>query len=97
MLKIKDRVSIKILEGYGFKPKYDEDTGDITAYVYINKEQPYFGLKASKQQKTIRVFKKAVFKKVRVEEWRINPHNDLFDIDMLYELIKLGIIEKVEE
>ena len=32
MLKIKDDVDLKDLEKYGFKPKYDENTGKICAY-----------------------------------------------------------------
>ena len=31
MLKIKDDVNLKELEKFGFKPKYDEDTGKIKA------------------------------------------------------------------
>lgn len=29
MLKIKDDVNLKELEKFGFKPKYDEDTGEL--------------------------------------------------------------------
>lgn len=32
MLKIKDNVDLKELEKFGFKPKYDENTGRIYAY-----------------------------------------------------------------
>lgn len=32
MLKIKDSVDLKELEKFGFKPKYDENTGRIYAY-----------------------------------------------------------------
>ena len=32
MLKIKDSVDLKELEKFGFKPKYDENTGRICAY-----------------------------------------------------------------
>lgn len=33
MLKIKDNVDLKELEKFGFKAKYDEDTGKIVKYV----------------------------------------------------------------
>ena len=32
MLKIKDNVDLKELEKFGFKPKYNEDTGEVCAY-----------------------------------------------------------------
>ena len=39
MLKIKDNVDLKELEKFGFKPKYDEDTGKIKAYEKIKKKK----------------------------------------------------------
>ena len=32
MLKIKDSVDLKELEKFGFKPKYDENTGEVAEY-----------------------------------------------------------------
>ena len=37
MLKIRDDVNLKELEKFGFKPKYDENTGKIRAYEKIKK------------------------------------------------------------
>lgn len=34
MLKLRKNIPSKELEKYGFKPKYDEDTGEIDRYVY---------------------------------------------------------------
>ena len=39
MLKIIDDVDLKELEKFGFKAKYDEDTGEINAYEKVNKEK----------------------------------------------------------
>ena len=39
MLKIRDEVDLKELEKFGFKAKYDEDTGKIKAYEKVNKEK----------------------------------------------------------
>lgn len=44
MSKIRDDVDLKELEKFGFKPKYDENTGKIRAYEKIKKEQEYIGL-----------------------------------------------------
>ena len=95
MLKIKDDVDLKELEKFGFKPKYDEDTGEICAY-QKKCEKDVGGLLISITETTslIRIYK--AFKKEGTE-WRINRYNDYFDIDTLYDLIKADLVEKVEE
>ena len=91
MLKIKDDVDLKELEKFGFKPKYDENTGKITAYEKTKKKQEYLGItvKIEQIEKHIRIFQ---FKK---DEWRINPYNSYFDVDTIYDLIQAGLVEKV--
>lgn len=81
MLKIKD---------YGFKPKYDENTGKIIAYEKKNIEKLYMGLMiVSVEVKSfIRIFKG------NKNQWKINPYNDQFDIDTLYDLIQAGLVVK---
>ena len=49
MLKIRDEVDLKELEKFGFKAKYDEDTGKIKAYEKVNKEEEYLGLGVTKE------------------------------------------------
>ena len=39
MLKIIDYFDTSLLKNYGFKPKYDEDTGEIIAYIKINNKE----------------------------------------------------------
>lgn len=96
MLKIKDSVDLKELEEFGFKPKYDEDTGKIRTYEKKKKEEVYVGLtvQIEKTKSKIRIFK--AFRKNKTE-WRINPYTDYFDIDTLYDLIQAGLVEKAEE
>ena len=93
MLKIKSDVDIRRLEAYGFKPKFDENTGEIIAYEKIKKKQEHLGVtvKIEHIKKFIRIFQ---FKKY---EWRINPYNTYFDVDTLYDLITAGLVEKIEE
>lgn len=90
MLKIRDDVDLKELEKFGFKPKYDENTGKIKAYEKIKKEQEYIGLCVIKEtiKNRIRIFRKTD------KEWRINPFSDYFDVDTLYDLIKENLIVK---
>lgn len=96
MLKIKDNVDLKELEKFGFKPKYNEDTGEITAYEKKKEKTEYEGLmvKIKETQSKIRIFKG--FRKKDME-WRIIKYTDYFDIDTLYDLIKADLVEKVND
>ena len=96
MLKIKDNVDLKELEKFGFKPKYDENTGNICAYEKKILKNEYEGLLVTLQttQSRIRIFRRYV-KTTMI--WVIQKYNDYFDIDTLYDLIQAGLVEKVEE
>lgn len=89
MLKIKDNVDLKELEKFGLKPKYNEDTGKITAYEKIIDQWEGIIVKKAKETKKIRIFKCGTV-------WEINKYNDYLDIDTLYDLIKADMVEKVE-
>ena len=95
MLKIKDSVDLKELEKFGFKPKYNEDSGKVCAY-QKKCEKDVGGLLIAITETTslIRIYR---FFKGRNIEWRINKYNDYFDIDTLYDLIQAGLVEKVEK
>ena len=91
MLKIRDDVDLKELEKFGFKPKYDENTGKIRAYEKTNKERKYMGLCVKTEEiikSRIRIFRKTD------KEWRINPFSDYLDVDTLYDLIKANLVVK---
>lgn len=77
------------MRSFGFKPKYDEDTGKIKAYEKVEKEKEYMGLniKIETTKTKIRIFKQR-------EEWKINPYNDYFDLDTLYDIIKADMVVK---
>jgi hypothetical protein len=63
MLKIRDDVDLKELEKFGFKPKYDEDTGELKEYFYANNKETGLpmgcGINIKKEDKPI---KKKIFK-----------------------------------
>ena len=92
MLKIKNNVDLKELERFGFKAKFDEDTGKVCAY-QKKCEKDVGGLLISITETTslIRIYR--AFKGKNIE-WRINKYNDYFDIDTLYDLIQAGLVEK---
>lgn len=83
MLKIKDNVDLKELEKFGFKPKYDEDTGEIKQYVY--KVMTTNG-------RTIRGI--IITNYYRGTTWEINDIETGF-LDKIYDLIQAGLVEKV--
>lgn len=87
-----EKVDLKELEKFGFKAKYNEDTGRICAY-QKKCEKDVGGLLITITETTslIRIYKAF---KGRNEVWRINSYNDYFDIETLYDLIKAGIVEK---
>ena len=90
MLKIVDE-RVEELKDFGFKPKYDEDTGEIIAYEKINKETEYEGLmvKIEKTKSSIRIFNRT---KVG---WLISKYKEYADLDTLYDLIQVGLVERI--
>ena len=95
MLRIKSNVDLKKLEEFGFKAKYDENTGEICAY-QKKCEKDVRGLLITITETTslIRIYRAFIGKNI---EWRINKYNDYFDIDTLYDLIQAGLVEKVSD
>ncbi len=103
MLKIKDDVDLKELEKFGFKPKYDEDTGEITRYVC--KKNIYKFTNGMKEKTTeletieikhIETIKDYgdFFKQKEISYWEIKQLE--FDTtDIIYDLIKADLVEKV--
>lgn len=83
MLKIKDNIELKELEKFGFKSKYDEDTGKIKSYSYNNER--------------IEVRNRLIpFHREYNEYSEINKeYYDSNIVDILYDLIQEGLVEKV--
>ena len=80
MLKIKDNIDLKELEKYGFKPRYNVDTGEIVEY-YINFENCI-------QSINIYTYSRSIYADY-VKAYKV--------YDVLYDLIKADLVEKVEE
>ena len=108
MLKIKDDVDLKILiDEYGFKPQYDVDTGELIELYRINGH--YIGDKEkTRQTATITLTENWEYEirnnwfRIFGKEKRITPKSyylrlDVEDYEILYDLIKADMVEKVEE
>lgn len=93
LLVIKNGVNPDILTEYGFKAKYDEDTGEISSYV------KYFNDSVKKVQFDrfdVRNKRIRIFKRKSIERYIVADYIDYLDIYTLYDLIKADIVEKVE-
>ena len=98
MLKIKDDVDLKELEKFGFKPKYDEDTGKIIRYIYLKQivrktertEKEYIEALEIKLINDIKDYGD-FFRQREVSYWKLNQL-EFNTLDVIYDLIK-----KVEE
>ena len=85
MLKIKDDVDLKELEKFGFKPKYNEDTGKLHRYIYKNSMVIYIGDKYIKPFRQINDYNE-----IDLEYFKAD-----FIEEVLYNLIQAGLVEKV--
>ena len=103
MLKIKDNVVLKELEKYGAIFKYDIDTGEIEEIWFVDEKKRYCNTYIKL------LFKKTDTKETKILFYK-RSWNDFFKlrtpitlahfenyIDLLYELIKDGLVEKVED
>lgn len=90
MLIFKADKDLKELEKFGFKPKYDINTGEICAYEKI--KDVYEGGIIIKRKETTE--RKAFVICKRAKYWEVIKYKDYFDIDVLYDLTKAGLIDK---
>ena len=87
MLKIKDVVDLKKLKNFGFKPKYNEDTGKIERYIYNN------SMVINIKDRKMYPFRKCnEYSEIDLEYFKAD-----FVEEALYDLIKADLVEKVGE
>lgn len=89
MLRIKED-KIDKLKDFRFKPKYDEDTGKIYKYVHrfeINKDASKIDLEIKKD-----IYLRGQYD--YIEYWKIDLE-EFEGIEILYDLIKADMVEKI--
>lgn len=89
MLKIKDNISLKTLEKYRIEPRYNAYTGKIEALVYEG-----HWVKSLFFKKRKRLFFWKPNKDFVLDSYRCFEEKEC-NFDLLYDLIKKGIIEKI--
>ena len=94
MLKIKDNVDLKKLKEFGFKPKYDEDTGEVVMLIYFK----YINISLFNQMLTELNFIKNKNNDFILDNKHTIDKNLIYELnaDILYDLIKADLVEKVE-
>ena len=103
MLKIKDNVDLKELEKYGLKPYYkmkDNEKGEVYIdFYYSSKHEPRWGYIRLKPVRKILClwFPTKIFENNLKASRLIIKDEDYLDMDLLYDLIKDGLVEKVGE
>lgn len=103
MLKIKDNVDLKELEKFGLKPKYDEDTGEIIAYYsqskYDFKNAVERILHFYKKENKFLIFHKR--DNFMLDDYAFIKNscgrNNSCNFDLLYDLIKADLVEKIDD
>lgn len=99
MLKIKEDVNLKELEKFGFKPKYDENTGELIEMYRICGDYAGATITLKDNFNSTRKYKN--FWHIFSHNRRITDHGYLSltidDYEVLYDLILAGLVEKVEE
>lgn len=95
MLKIKDDVDLKELEKFHIYPRYKcyEFTGEI--YVDGIYQHLYYGHLKFKKKKIS--FAKRIIYGYKNKYMYVLKESDYQDLDVIYDLIKAGLVEKVEE
>ena len=99
MLKLKDGIEAKQLKKYGLKPLYDCDTSTGRSWITHFISEKYYGLfgHLTFEQKV----KGLRFVNRTLDNNNDNTNGHFFkdscyvDVDLLYDLIKDGIVEKV--
>lgn len=110
MLKIKDNVDLKELEKFEFRAEYDKDTGKLVEMYRINGH--YAGEREKRRKSTSITITKDenrynftnfknfwnIFSSHReIEPFTYRLNLDSEDFDILYDLIKADLVEKVED
>ena len=104
MLKIKDDIDLKELEKYGLEPVYtlkNQKTGETEIEAYRSSKYCcrwgylLFEIGKPSHYKTLNIFKSTRIISDKTNNTYVLKEKDFVDTDLLYDLIKDGLVEKV--
>ena len=100
MLKIKDNVDLKELEKYGLRPLYDcnTNTGEVHIRCIVSERYSgkYGGLTLIPKKKGLHIFNRFISNNNNHLSLYYFDYGTYIDIDLLYDLIKADLVEKVD-
>lgn len=101
MLKIRDNVELKELEKFGLKPLYDcsPNTGKVFVRCIVSERYSgrYGHLSLSPKKKGLHILSKFISNNNENTSWYRFNDDTYVDIDLLYDLIKADLVEKVDD
>lgn len=101
MLKIKDDVDLKELEKFGLKPIYNCNPNNGKVYIRCIVSERYVGkygcLSLLPKKKGLHILSKFISNNNEHVSFYHFSDNTYVDIDLLYDLIRAGLVEKVED
>lgn len=101
MLKIKDNVDLKELEKYGLRPLYgcNTNTGEVHIRCIVSERYSgkYGGLTLIPKKKGLHILNRFISNNNKNISLYYFSDNTYVDIDLLYDLIKDDLVEKVKE
>ena len=101
MLKIKDNVDLKELEKFGIKPIYSCNNLTGETYIMCLVSERYVGkfgvLKLYPKKKGLQILGKTISNNNRDLYLFRFEYDTYVDIDLLYDLIKADLVEKVKD
>lgn len=109
MLKVKDCIDLKLFEKFGFKPKYDCDTGEVLYYYkdyftdryHTSSGYEYKHYEIKINHKTIKIEMGSWLKKKKIKKYFVYDKPPIYKdgfgmfVDLLFDLIQAGLVEKV--
>ena len=101
MLKIKNSVDLKELEKFGLRPLYDCDTNTGEVHIRCIVSEKYSGkfggLTLIPKKKGLHILDRFISNNNEHTSLYYFSDNTYIDIDLLYDLIKADMVDKVEE
>lgn len=99
MLKIKDNVDLKELEKFGLKPVYDCNPNTGKVFIRCIVSERYSGrhghLSLSPKKKGLHILNNVISNYNEHTSYYRFDDNTYVDIDLLYDLIKADLVEKM--
>jgi len=104
MIKLKKGIRIEILEKYGFEKRYNEKTGKVSYYIHkdlnrkvLAKERIFEASKRTNNSQYAMAVATGATTPMYLPRINFRNYYSTKEMDLLFDLIKDDIVEKIEE